>query len=142
MDPWSVATASLASASVAANALNSAARSLQPLAANFMDYLSNTSESEAVVSAEATVDESAKQHEDSLQSLAAEIQERVAELLGLANLTLPQSSQIELSPLGNVFVDGPVEHQADVESELDSDQGLKGLLEKWYQLSGGQPFEV
>lgn len=143
MDAWSAAAVSLASASAAANVLNRAVHSLQPLSSTFQEMLSGgsvgASDGEAGVAEAKT---SPDTEISSLESIANEIRERVESILGLANLPIPKTNQLELSPLGNVYIEGQIEDQGDVEARLDADPTLKDLLEKWSRVSGGLPFQL
>ena len=143
MGPWSAAAVSLASASAAANALHQVTHSLPPLASSFRSLLSDDpakSADGAVGNAGEAADNPPE--ENSPESLAAEIRERVESILRMVNLRVPKSNQLDLSPLGNVFIEGQIEDQGEIEARLDADPGLKGLLEKWNRLSGGLPLQL
>jgi hypothetical protein len=143
MDPWSAVAAASATTSLASRLMASTTRSLRPAAAGFQQWLEGT-EPSAVDSKAGS--EGAEQPNapfaEQVEKLKQRIQERIAHLLAEASLGGEPVAQVELSPLGNIYVESDSLLAAASERVLDDDPSLRELLGEWARLTGTRSFDV
>lgn len=74
------------------------------------------------------------------RTVAGSIVDRIRHLLGAASLPANQSLDLELSPLGGLFVSGETDQRGSIETTLAHDSQLRELLGRWSSLSGERTF--
>ena len=148
MDPLASLSTSLLASKAAGNLLGGLVSSIAPAASAFQDTLSSLwesdgsaevlSESDGPVGNEPGSGRDAK-NSDSFQSLAERLQYRIQQLLSEAGLPQDLSFDLELTPLGGVYVspDGPgqtsvsTDQQLTIESVLEGDGEFLEALKDW-----------
>lgn len=78
---------------------------------------------------------------DTAKHWLSKITARVRELIGNPD-GLPESLDIELSPLGHVYVQDSALQARQLEATLDNDGPLRQLLENWSNQSGNRQLSI
>ena len=143
MDPWSAIAAASATTSLARRLVATTTRSLRPSGAGFQQFM-GADEPHGVDSeaGSAALGQPMKPFTELVAELKRKIQERMETLLAAGNLGNEPVTQVELSPLGSIYVESNGFLAAASERVLDEDPSLRELLNEWTQLTGSRSFDV
>lgn len=125
---------------LAGNAAVAASRATTQAVEQFADVFAGIASAAEPAANGRTADSADAEAGEPARTVASSIIERIRQLLGAASLPANQSLELELSPLGGLFVSGESDQRGSIEATLAHDPQLRELLGRWSSLSGDRIF--